>query len=201
MELKEYLRIIKKDMKVFLGVIIVTVLGTFAFFAVKPVTYPTSLALNITRSGSQQTADYKYDDFYRIQADDKFADTVVQWLEDPQTVADIYKAAGLDVSRFSIGQLSKIFSAEKLSSQFVSISFAARSKDSAKKISGAISGVLGRKTDALNKDQNENTWFEILAQDPVIVKYRVSPLILLAISLAAGIFLAFWVVMLRHYLK
>jgi capsular polysaccharide biosynthesis protein len=176
-------------------------LGSFAFFALKPVSYSTSLALNITRSGAQQTPDYKYDDFYRLQADEKFAETIVKWLQDPRTVADIYTTAGLEVSDFSIKQLAKSFASQKLSSQFVSVSFSARSFDSAKKISDAIVNVVSKNTEELNKNQKENTWFQVVAQDPVITRDKISPLILLLASLLVGIFLAFWVVLIIHYLK
>jgi len=201
MELKEYLQIIKRNIIAFGAVIAIVVLGSFALFTLKPITYSTSLALNITRSGAQQTPDYKYDDFYRLQADEKFAETIVQWLQDPRTAANIYTAAGLDVTNFSIRQLARSFSSTKLSSQYVSVSFSARSLDSAKKISNAIVSVISKNTGELNKDQNENTWFEVVAQDPVITRDQVSPLILLLASLLVGIFLAFWAVLIIHYLK
>jgi len=201
MELKEYIQILKTNKKIFWSVVVLVMLGGFAFFTLKPVTYSTSLALNITRSGAQQTPDYKYDDFYRLQADEKFSETVVEWLQDPRTAANIYAAAGLDAGNFSIRQLAKSFSSTKLSSQFVSVSFSARSFDSAKKISNAIVNVVSKNTGELNKDQNENTWFEVVAQDPVIARDKISPLILLLASLLVGMFLAFWVVLIIHYLK
>jgi capsular polysaccharide biosynthesis protein len=201
MELKEYLQIIKRNIATFAAVIIIVVLGSFAFFALKSVTFSTSLALNITRSGAQQTPDYKYDDFYRLQADEKFAETIVQWLQDPRTAANIYAAAGMDVSNFSLRQLAKSIAPKKLSSQFVSVSFSARSVDSAKKISNAIVAAVAKNTGELNKNQNESTWFEVVAQDPVIARDKISPLILFLASLLAGIFLACWVVLIIHYLK
>ncbi|MFA6383484.1 MAG: hypothetical protein WCX17_03605 [Parcubacteria group bacterium] len=201
MELKEYLQIIKRNIATFAAVVVAVVLGSFAFFTLKPVTYSTSLALNITRSGAQQTPDYKYDDFYRLQADEKFAETIVQWLQDPRTTANIYVAAGMDVGNFSLRQLAKSIAPKKLSSQFVSVSFSARSIDSAKKISNAIVAAVSKNTGELNKNQNESTWFEVVAQDPVIAMDKISPLILLLASLLIGIFLACWVVLIIHYLK
>ena len=201
MELKEYFKILKENFKLFVFVIALIMVGAFAFFSLKPITYLTSLGLNITRSGAQQTPDYKYDDFYRLQADEKFAETVVQWLQNPRIVADIYGAAGLDASQFTIRQLSKSFGSEKLSSQVVAVNFTARSVDSAKKISNAISDIISKNTENLNKNQNESTWFEVVSQDPIIVRDNVSLLVLFFASLALGIFLGFWAVMLKHYLK
>lgn len=201
MEIKEYIQIIRRHLNIFLAVIAIVVAGTFLVAALRPVTYSASLGLNITRSGAQATPDYKFDDFYRLQADEKFAETVVQWLKDPRTVADIYGAAGLNVGEFSIRQLAKSFVPEKLSSQFISVSLTARSENSAKKISAAIADAVSKNTGALNKDQAENAWFEIVAQNPVIIRDRISPLILFLASMAGGIFLAFWTILIIHYLK
>lgn len=201
MELKEYLKIFRESIKLFLAVIAVVVVAGFAYFWLKPVSYLTSLALNITRSGAQQTGDYRYDDFYRLQADEKFAETVVEWLKNPRTATDVYEKAGIDTNGFSMRQLSKSFVSEKLSSQIVSVSFSAKDEKSAQKISDAISEIVSKNTEALNKNQNENTWFAIVAQKPVIIRDNIGALIILLASLALGIFLGFWVVMLRHYLK
>jgi len=201
MELKEYLKIFKENAKLFVFVIILIVAGSFIYFAVKPISYSASLALNITRSGVQQTVDYRYDDFYRLQADEKFAETVVEWLQNPRTAVDVYAKAGINPDSLSLRQLSKSFASEKLSSQIVSVSFSAKDENSARKISDAISEIISSNTELLNKNQNENTWFEIVAQAPVIVRDNVGALIIFLASLAVGIFLGFWIVMIKHYLK
>jgi len=201
MELKEYLQIFRENIKLFLIMIVMIVVVSFAYFAMKPISYSASLALNITRSGVQQTNDYRYDDFYRLQADEKFAETVVEWLKNPRTAMDVYDKAGISSDSFSMRQLSKSFTSEKMSSQIVSVAFSAKDESSAKKISDAISQTIAKNTELLNKNQNENTWFEIVAQDPVIIQDSVGALIILLASAAMGIFIGFWLVMLRHYLK
>ncbi|KKR21402.1 MAG: hypothetical protein UT50_C0008G0002 [Candidatus Moranbacteria bacterium GW2011_GWA2_39_41] len=201
MELKEYLKIFKDNFKLFVSIVAIVILATFAYFTLKPISFSASLALNITRSGFQQTADYRYDDFYRLQADEKFAETVVEWLKNARTAADVLDEAGMNSNVLSLRQLSKTFVAEKLSSQIVSVSFSAKDENSAKKISTAVLEVIGRNTESLNKNQDENTWFAVVAQNPVIVQDRIIPSILLLASLAMGMFLGFWIVMLKHYLK
>ncbi|MFA7209119.1 MAG: hypothetical protein WC120_02430 [Parcubacteria group bacterium] len=201
MELKEYFKIFRKNGGLFFGVIIVIVLGSFAYFALRPVSYSASLALNITRGGIQQTADYRYDDFYRLQADEKFAETVVEWLKNPRTVVDIYGKAGIGTDSFTMRRLAKSFTAEKLSAQIVAVSFSAKDGKSAEKISAAIPETITKNIKLLNKKQNEAAWFEIVAQDPVIIQDRIGALAILLASAALGIFLGFWAVMLKHYLE
>lgn len=202
MELKEYLKIFKDNLKLFVSVIVIVILGTFAYFTLKPVSYSASLALNITRIGSQkETTDYRYDDFYRLQADEKFSETIVEWLKNPRTATDILSKADVDVNSLSLRKLSKVFVAEKLSSQIVAVSFSANDKKSAQKISDAVLEIISKNTEALNKNQNEDTWFEVVAQNPVIIQDRFSPFILFLASLAMGMFLGFWIVLIKHYLK
>ena len=201
MELKEYLKIFRNNMKIFIVATVVIVAGTFVYFGLKPTSYNNSLALNITRMGNQKTDAYKYDDFYRLQADDQFADTVVEWLKDPRTVANIYADAGIDSDRFSLKQLSGSFDAEKLSSQVVSVAFSTSSAEQGEKISDAVNKEISKNTDMLNQSQNEDSWFKVVAQNPVIVQWKMNPVVILLASLMAGIFVAFWLVLIIHYLE
>lgn len=201
MELKEYLQIFKVNIKLFVFVIVLAVAGGFLYFFLKPVSYTASLMINITRSGTQETSEYRYDDFYRLQADEKFAETVVEWLKNPRTAKDVYARSGIDTEKSSLRQLSKIFVAEKRSSQIVSVSFSAGDENSAEEISKALVFVVSQNTQMLNKEQKEDTWFDIAAEEPVIVKNEMKSMFVFLVSLAIGIFLGFWAVMARHYLK
>jgi hypothetical protein len=57
------------------------------------------------------------------------------------------------------------------------------------------------KTEALNKDQQEKNWFTLVAFEPVITLFRIEFIQLFIFSLTLGAFLAFWAVLIRHYLK
>lgn len=199
MELKEYIRIIRKNKNLFFGIIAISILAAFSFTYTRPVRYDSSLALNITRTGTQKTDQFRYDNFYRLQADDKFTETVVEWLKSPRVAEDIYANAGIDASKMTLRQLSKAVKPEKMSSQLVLVSFSAPDVVTSKKISAAIFKAVNDNTTALNKDQQDAEWFQILSDDPVIVKYHMNPGLLLAISFVFGAFVAFWAVMIRHY--
>ena len=201
MELKEYIKIIKNNFKLFALVVVIVVAAGFAYFCTRPVSYDTSLVLNITRGGTPASTEYNYGGFYRLQADEKFAETVVRWLKSPRIVLDIFQEAGLDSKDLSVKKLSKIFKAEKMSSQIVSVSFSSKSDKQAMKTAQAISKAVLQNTQVLNKDQKERDWFEIVALEPVIIESRVSYVLVFAVSLLTGIFLAFWAVMITHYFK
>jgi capsular polysaccharide biosynthesis protein len=201
MELKEYFQIIKNNLWLFILTIIVVVMAVFAYFYLSPISYSTSLTLNISRQGVQNTDQFKYDDFYRLQADEKFVETIVEWLQDPRIVTNIYSTTGINTQNYSLRQLEKSFIPEKLSSQMITVNFSAPDEKTAQKISGAIISVISKTNQDLNKDQKEDTWFEIVPQDPVILQYKPDFKLVLLGSVLGGIFLAFWVVMGKHYLS
>lgn len=201
MELKEYLRIIQKNLKLFLLTIIIVMAGIFLYFALLPASYSASLTLNITRAAVQKSNEYQFDNYYRLQADEKFAETIVQWLKSPRVVTDIYVDAGVEARDLSLRRLSKAFKADKMSSQIVLVTLQVKSREEAKKISSALVEAVEENTETLNKDQKEETWFKIVANDPVIMENTVSFLTLALASLLLGIFLAFWTVLFAHYLK
>lgn len=201
MELKEYIHIFKTHIKAFILVVILAVIGGILYFSLWPVKYDTSLTLNITRGGTQETADYKYDDFYRLQADEKFAETVVEWLKSPRTVADIYLNSNIDANQFSLGKLEKSLRSEKLSPQIVSVKFSADTPEKAKNISNSISKVIAKNIESLNANQKEKNWFEIIAQDPVIARNILNFRVVILAALALGVFLGLWTALFIHYLK
>jgi capsular polysaccharide biosynthesis protein len=201
MELKEYLQIFKKNSKLFFAVIFFVILAVFIFFLSQDVFYNTSLTLNISRQGIQDTQDYRFDHFYRLQADEKFSETVVEWLKSPRIVADIYSGSGLNIQNLNSKKLSGLISAEKRSSQMVAVNFSAPNPDIAQKISAGIFEVISQNIQNLNEAQKEGDWFKIIAGKPVIVKNNPNYLIIFAISFLVGLFLGFWVVMFKHYLE
>ena len=201
MELKEYLNILKTHIKAFILVVVLTMIAGIAYLTFRPVSFDTSLTLNITRSGTQTTADYKYDDFYRLQADEKFAETVVEWIKSPRTVSDIYASSDINASQFSLGKMEKSFRSEKLSSQIVSVKFSTDTPEKAKKISDSINKVIAKNIASLNLNQKEENWFEIVAQDPVITQSRLNFWLVILAALTAGIFLGLWTVLIIHYLQ
>jgi uncharacterized protein involved in exopolysaccharide biosynthesis len=193
MELKEYIAVFKKHFGTFLLVIILVIAAAIIFQLVRPLNYKASLTLNVTRGGSQKTEDYKYDEFYRLQADERFADTVVRWLGAPRITADIYEKAGVGGDRR--------LKARRLSSQIIEVIYIAPSVKSAQDLAGSIIEILNRETERLNKYQEDEAWFKILGSQPVIAENKFDWRKLVAISLLAGIFLGSWAALIKHYLE
>lgn len=194
MELKEYLKIFKNNYKFFLGTVILTLVIGISFYFIIGDKYKAELNLNVTRTNYQtDTMDYRYDDFYRLQADERFADTLVRWLGSRVIQNEISKEAD--------GVLFEKLKAERLSSQMIRVSFVIDEKSQAVKITQAIDNVLNDNISQLNAEQKNPQWFKVLVSYPIVDNYKLGLAKFVGILLALGIFLGSWVVLIRHYLS
>jgi capsular polysaccharide biosynthesis protein len=194
MELLEIIKIFKSKRKIFFTTLSLFIfLGVIGFF-LQPNDYLAELSLNVSRKGVQKTEQYRYDDFYRLQADERFADTVVRWLDSPSILAEIDSdSSGAKI----IGKIKAL----RLSSQMIQVSFKISEKESGEKIASSILKILNKQSEKLNKQQQEETWFMILGDDAIVHSAKISFAKAILGAFLVGIFLAFWMVLLTHYFE
>lgn len=195
MELKEFFAIFALNKKIFWGIIIIFIIcGAIIYFA-QSQTYKTSLTLNITRDSAPKSSEYSYDSFYRLQADERFADTVVRWTQSAHVVKDVFGDMGTTsfMSR-------KKFNAKRLSSQVVDVTFITSTKKEAESIAKKLVTALNQESEKLNIEQKQDNWFIILGSESVIEDNKTSLLFLLSLGAFVGFFVAFWTVMIKHYM-
>lgn len=200
MELRDYLKIIKRHYRLVFIITIVVALSTLIFTLASPVVYDTSLSLFITRATSQATKDYKYDGYYAIKSAELFSDNIEQWLASPEVVVEIYEQAEVNLVFRSLRNLRKKFKAYKMSPQYVEVRFKAREKEEAQKISRALPEVLQGKTHELAGAVKDIS-FNIKGATPVIVTNIPKPLLNSLIGLVSGFVLGIFVVFFREYLR
>ncbi len=194
MELYDIVQIYWRERRLIVLIVVAALFVTLVWQVNQPARYQAALLLNVGREKSQITADYAYDDFYRLQADERFGDTVVRWLQSPRVVSDILRESGLDVTAYSEGELKKLISAKRLSSQVIELSFVNKEKPVLEKEANTIVTVLNEYTARLNQDGEKNGWFIVVGSDPVILDARVSLLKAVGIGGLLGCFIAFWIV-------
>lgn len=193
MELKQIIKIFREERRYFLKILFAVLFLGLAFFYFQPDRLVANVMLNVTRQGVQSTQDYRFDDFYRLQADERFSDTIVRWIESPGIEREILEKS--DVKG------AAAIKARRLSSQMIEIVFETKGEKEAKKMSDAIVEVLNNQTDMLNKDQKEDNWFLVVANKAEVIDGKVSSKLIFFATLAIGLFLSFFGVMLKHYLK
>lgn len=199
MELKEYLSILKKQKNIILNSVIALLVLTTAFSLAKPASYDSDLILLIGRNGTQDTANYKYDGYYAVQASDIFADNVSQWLGSASLVREIYSRSGVRSDSGTLNSFAKLLSAKKLSSQYVEVRYATADSQSAVKLAHAITDVLGERAEALRAASGEEISFKIIYNDPLTLKAPNNLLLNGALALAGGFLLGIFLALGKEY--
>jgi len=199
MELRELIAVFRKQRAFFWGMIIISVFVAWVWQKEQPMSYQATLLINIGRTGVSETTEYSYDSFYRLQADERFADTVVRWLSTPRVIEDVYREANLNPETLGIRDLSAVFGAGRLSSQIISVKYSGENKQVLEELAASAVTVLNRYTSTLNTEEKGKGWFVVIGSDPVIRDGRVGLDLALMVGLAVGIFIGFWGVLLRHY--
>ncbi|MFC1608874.1 hypothetical protein ACFL2R_00715 [Patescibacteria group bacterium] len=193
MELREYVEIFRKNLKYFfITVLLVFVVG-FGIYAAMPNNYKATLDLNVTRTGREITGAYRYDSFYRLQADERFADTVVRWLGSERVKMDVrdHAKVATDLN----------LKAKRLSSQMIEVTFVVPAISDAEKVASSVSQFVNNNAKELNKYQKERSWFRVISSDPYVSGNKINFLKLVAVCLSISIFLGFWTVFAVHYFR
>ena len=199
MELKEYLKIIKKDLKLIIIISIITAMSAFLFSAMKPAVYETSISLAINKNKTQNTDDFKYDGYYALQTSEMLADTIVEWTKSPTIVDSIYQKSGVNQNFKNIKSYTKKFTAKKMSSQHVEVKFKSDTKENAEKISLAVVEIISAKTKTLEENSGKEIAFSVSSENPVIVENKPDAFLNLFIGLISGMIFGVFIVFLRRY--
>ena len=199
MELKQYLKIIKKNSKLIIAAAVLTALFSLIFSVIQPIKYETSLSLLISKNKTQQTDDFKYDGYYALQASEIMADSVEQWLKSPEVVNAVYQKAQVNPDFRNIKSYTKKFAAKKMSPQYVEVKFNASTKKEAEKISMAIVEIINNKARALEKNSDREISFSIESENPVIIESKPNVFLNLVIGFISGLALGIFAVFGKRY--
>lgn len=194
MELREFIEIFVDRKKLFFGVFLGSVLLSLAAYRLQPERYEAALLLNVSRTGYDRTDAYRYDQFYRLQADERFADTVVRWMAAPSVRAEMISLGAPEYATASL-------EAKRLSSQVIDVRYFAPSVKGFGGMKDAIVSALNAETEKSNAEAKDPNWFRVVADEPVVSDARVPLRTAFGGGVAAGLFFAFWSVLLVRYFK
>lgn len=151
MELRDYLKIIRKRLA--LLVLVTLLAGIFSFvlaYYKKPVS-SASFSITITKEPEKtekSTDFYQYDRFYNLQAVSFFADDVITFLHSPAIVAEIYQKSGFEPESKDNTALSRFFRINhEPDSGVLVVSFQERDSETARKLTLATKDVLVKKVE------------------------------------------------------
>ena len=201
MELKEYIKIIKNDLKLIFIIALITSFSAFLFSFLQPVKYETSLSLLLSKDSSQMTDDFKYDGYYALEASGILADSIVQWIKSPELISSVYQKAQIDGKFKNLKSYTKKITAKKMSQQYIEVKFETNNIDQANKISVAIIDEINNKIQNIKKDSEEEIAFLISNENPITIKKEQNIFLNSIIGLISGVMLGIFFVFFKRYLK
>ncbi len=200
MELREYVKIIKRSLP--LLVILAAGFGGLAFFASSkmPTTYTASLTLYVKRQATEASADYyTFDGFYSQQAAEKFTETVVGFLKSKDILLASAKLADLPLDQESLKQLESSITIKQVAPQLVSLKVKKEEPNAAKTSCTALAQATTERINLLNQTGDKSISVDLLNSEPLVEKNEPKVLLNSLVGILSGILLAFLYTFLKSY--
>lgn len=198
MELRQFIAIFAKEKRLITMLVVGAVLIGFLTYRLQTQWYTGTVLLSVTRAAAEDTVDYRYDQLYRLQADERMADTIARYLESGvgmRLVAEQAELSGERADFFTKGKVQAL----RTSSQLIQVKYRAKTPTDAERLADAMLETGERYTASLNEQARERNWFTLLATDPFVKDGRFTLMKSLLIALVSGILIAFWTVLIHWY--
>lgn len=200
MELRDFLQIFIRQRRLITGITAGAVIFGFLVYRLQAQRYDGSVLLSVTRTAAEVTPEYQYDEFYRLQADERMADTLARYLESEIGRRDAAQRVPFVGDRASTFIESKI-STLRLSSTIVEVKYVAATPTEAKQIAEAFFETGEHYFAELNEQAQNRNWFTLVASNAAVKDGRFALPVMLGIAFSLGIIVAFWTVLGIWYWK
>ncbi len=176
--------------------LVAVIVLAFAFF--QPAAYRTELVLSVTRTALAPTTEYAYDSYYRFSADERLAESLVQYLGSATGKRSIAERAALGEAEYDRFISDKLRIARR-SANLVMVEYDTRDRATAERLGEALDQAANAYVVGLNVDARDPAWFTVVASEPVSRELALTPARLTVIALLGGLFAGFWAVLLQHF--
>jgi capsular polysaccharide biosynthesis protein len=203
MELRDYVRIWGRHITL---IVIIAIIGaTSAYFFAKrqPIQFEGTTTFTVTKPSQPASNNfYEYDQFYAVQASTIFADTIASWLQDPNTVAEIYDAAKVEVPAGGTTKISKVFRVRK-QPQTTTLYLTVRNTDQDKVngVVGSAQTVVESKLSDLRSQSKDPNYFQVATTTPRVFAIEPKPYLSGLFGLVSGLILGLLTAWLLEYLR
>lgn len=200
MELREYVEIIRKSLK--LLIVLATASGMLALFVSLqlPPTYTTSLTLYVKRQAAEANPDYyTFDGYYSQQAAEKFTETVVGFLKSKDILLASAKLADLSTNQKSLEQLESSIEIKQVAPQLVSLKVEQGDGQEAKKFCTSLAQATTERINLLNQTGDKAISVDLLNPEPLVEKNEVPLVVNTLVGILVGTLLSLLYIFLKEY--
>lgn len=197
--LKKLSEFLKKNKYVFIFALFIGLAaGLFSWYESQG--YRASMSFFINRLGTQAASDYKYDNYYALQAVNDFSGNFAGWFKNPEIVAAIFKKAGVNFSPNRLADFSGVFTTSKTPANLLEIQFSADSAAQAKKIAQAMDYVAQEKVQLLTATSWQGVAFTVSGGEPIIIKNTFTVWLNVLAGFLVGLAAGFFIKIAKDYL-
>ncbi len=200
MELRDFLQLFIRRQSLVAGIIGAAIVIGFLSYRLQTQWYEGVVLLSVTRQAAEATPEYQYDQAYRLQADERMADTIARYLESEVGRRDTARRVpytGIRETEFVESRISAL----RLSSNLVQVSYAAATPTEAEDIAEAFFETGERYVASLNEQAGNRNWFTLVASEPYAKDGRFTLPVALGVAFVLGAIIAFWTVLGLWYWK
>lgn len=203
MELRDYFRMIGKNLYLFLGIVVLVIAAALIYSKVQPTSYIASTTFTVNKVSSLDQKDvnyYLFDNYYNVQSAGLFSQIVATWFESPSLVKEVYEKAGVQVPEISQRKLSKTFRVDRQEPATINVSIIGTNEEEMGKLISGAAEVLQEKTDELAKD-SKDAYYEIVRFQPIVTENKTDYVLNGLISLFAGALLGLLIIFSIEYFR
>ena len=209
MELKGYLKIIRKYWVIIVILPLVSTLIAFYVTRNQPLSFEGSITLIVSPTASENRVDppyYEYDGYYAVQSSQIFASTIANWFTSPDVVFAIYDEADIELKVKNTEEvrtkIRSLIQESKINSNSVDAQVKGSSKKDTKVLALACAKVVITKTEIFNQMSGTKVQYKVSALgDPVIIQIEPKVVLNSFIALFGSTVVAILLIFLVHYFK
>lgn len=202
MEVKDYFKIITRNLWLIALITVVFALCAYVVAYRKPLSYQASTALSVTKqTEAANQAFYTFDNYYTVQAAGVLSDSLVGLFSSPSFVYETFQKAGYDLPDTSLKALAKIFTAKKqvATSAVVTVNYSDNDQVKAKRIVETATDQIKNYVESSYSSRSGS--FEVVATLPVVVAAPKTTGVNTFIAAFVGLFVSLGVVFVKESLS
>lgn len=200
MELKDYLKILGKNKGVVWGICLIAVgLAMFLDYR-KPLEYQGALTATVTNRGEPSN---EYSQYYTVSASSVLSQSVENWFNSPNFIADVYQEAQVNLPSTNLKQLQNSFRAKRnsLESAGMVITASASSQTDLEKVLFQAQRQAQEKFSQLKQDNKISSNFSLDISEPLVLVQPKNYLQDIIFSLIIGLILGGMASFIKEYFR
>jgi capsular polysaccharide biosynthesis protein len=199
MELKKILSLINQNLLKIVLTATVCLIAFLIAYKLKPIEYKTSAFLYLYQPGQDESDEFKYDNYYNIEAIDKYATSFEKIFEDPVFVQKVLIKTNNQNNNFPLNlkDPAKFFKAKKITPTIIKINFKTPTANQGEQI---FSSLIEESKQFLKQEgQNKKIWFDLHSQNPYIERDSLNLYLFSALAFILGFLAGTFYFLFKHY--